>query len=230
MKLFHLFGAKAKEASSKTEEKQEAEMLMVYSGMRVEVATVKGRLLFVAKLEDLEGDRAELHQYSESEGFQSEEPILVKIRGYNEHEKKAVYIDGTITPKPQHIWLLEGLTVTGMENDRAFFRLGTNLDATATKFSGLEMGERTCKLLNISVGGACIGSERRYHKGDRFLLKVKLLEDRPVSAMFCEVLRVTETRHGKFEYGCKFLELTEEDQEKIIQSIFEVQRQKRSRY
>ena len=124
---------------------------------------------------------------------------------------------------------MEELTISKVGNDRAFFRLETNLDATATMFSGLELGEKPCRLLNISVGGASIRSECRYHQGDKFLLKVKLLEDRPVSAIFSQVVRIIEKEGGKFEYGCQFLELTEEDQEKITQNIFAVQRQKRSR-
>ena len=41
------------------------------------------------------------------------------------------------------------------------------------------------------------------------------------------VLRVIEKDGQKFEYGCQFLELSEEDQKQIIQNIFAVQRQKR---
>ena len=96
-------------------------------------------------------------------------------------------------------------------------------------FSGLAMGEKPCKMLNISVGGACISSEHKYYAGDKFLLKVKLMEDRPESAMFCQVLRVTEKEDDKFEYGCQFLELTEADQDQITQNIFAVQLQKRGR-
>ena len=124
---------------------------------------------------------------------------------------------------------MEELTVVRVGNDRAFFRLETNLEATATTFSGLGMGERPCKLLNISVGGASISSEHRYHEGDKFLLKVRLLEDRPESAMFAQVVRVIEKDGGRFEYGCRFIELTEPDQERITQNIFAVQRQKRKR-
>ena len=47
--------------------------------------------------------------------------------------------------------------------------------------------------------------------------------------MFSQVMRVIEKDGGKFEYGCRFLELTEEDQEKITQNIFAAQRQKRGR-
>lgn len=226
MNLLKLFGKRAEEPAKEEEPEEE---LDVYSGMRVEVTDADGRMLFVAKLLGLRGSQAELHQYSESDLSQGEEPLPVKIRGYSDRKRKAVYMEGAITPMPQHKWSVTELRVCKVENDRAFFRLETNLDATATMFSGLAMGEKPCKLLNISVGGARIASEFKYHDGDKFLLKVRLMEDRPESAMFSQVMRVIEKDGGKFEYGCRFLELTEEDQEKITQNIFAAQRQKRGR-
>lgn len=226
MRLFHLFGKNAKEEAPKKEEAA-GEELELYAGMRVEVTTFGGRLLFVAKLLRIHGTSAELHQYSETEAPQDGEPIHVRIRGYSDHDRKAVYLEGVISPLPNKAWRVEELTLVKTGNDRAFFRLDTNLDATATTFSGLAAGERPCKLLNISVGGASIGSDHPYHAGDKFLLKVRLLEDRPVSAMFCQVLRIIEKENGQFTYGCQFLELTEEDQEKITQNIFAAQRKQR---
>ena len=209
MKLFELFGKRKKDVPPQKESMAGGEeSLDMYSGMRVEVTTLDGRLLFVAKLMELHGDQAELHQYSESAISDVEEPLPVKIRGYSDEERKE-------------------LKVCRIGNDRAFFRLTTNLDATATMFSGLAMGERPCKLLNISVGGASISSEHRYHEGDKFLLKVKLLEDRPESAMYSKVVRVIEKDGGAYEYGCRFLELTEADQEQITRNIFAAQRKKR---
>lgn len=228
MSLFDLFNRKAEaQPPQKSDEANEA--LDIYSGMRVEVTTDTGQILFVAKLLGLHGDKAELHQYSESEITKDVESIHVRIRGYSDYERKAVYMEGVITPGPRHIWQVEELTVLRVGNDRAFFRLDTNLDATATMFSGLGMGEKPCKLLNISVGGASVGSEYRYHEGDKFLLKVRLLEDRPESAMFTQIVRIIEEDDGKFEYGCRFIELTETDQDQITRNIFAAQRQKRGR-
>ena len=226
MRLLNLFGRKA-DASPPEVENDEDE-LEIYSGMRVEVTAFDGRMLFVAKLMGLHGDQAELHQYSEA-AISQEEPFPVRIRGYSDRDRKAVYMEGVIAPLPQNKWSVEDLKVCRIGNDRAFFRLDTNLDATATMFSGLAMGEKPCKLLNISIGGACIGSESRYHDGDKFLLKVRLLEERPESAMFAQIVRVIEKGDAGFEYGCRFLELTEADQEQITQNIFEAQRQKRRR-
>ena len=39
---------------------------------------------------------------------------------------------------------------------------------------------------------------------------------------------MTEKKDGEYEYGCRFLELTEEEEEKITRSIFTVQRQQRN--
>ncbi|MCI8285538.1 MAG: PilZ domain-containing protein [Firmicutes bacterium] len=229
MSLLNLFGKKSKDQLPQNKEATETTDIEIYSGMRVEVMTDKENLLFVAKLLGLRENKAELHQYSEMELPQQEEPLHVQIRGYNDRSQKAVYMEGVITPDSKNIWKVEELTVSRTGNDRAFFRLNTDLDATATTFSGLTMGEKPCKMLNISVGGARIRSEYKYHEGDQFLLKVKLMEDAPESAMYCQVLRIIEKNNQKFEYGCKFLELTEKDQEKILQNIFAVQLQKRGR-
>lgn len=227
MRLWHLFEKRAKGKSEERDEREGAEGAPIYSGMRVEVTTAEGQLLFVAKLMGLCGDKAELHQYSEMEIPEEQEAFCVNIRGYNDHNRKAVYMEGRIAPLPRHIWRVEGLTVTRVGNDRAFFRLSTNRNATATMFSGLEIGEKPCKMLNISAGGACILSKHCYHMGDKFLLKVQLMEDRPESAMFCQVLRIIEKDNALWEYGCRFLELSEETQDKIVQSIFAAERQKR---
>lgn len=230
MGLFDFFSKKAKERPSQEREETNGTVEPgIYSGMRVEVTTDAGQILFVAKLLGVHGDKAELHQYSEAEIAEDTEPIHARIRGYSDHDRKAIYMEGVISPGPNHIWGVEELAVVHIGNDRAFFRLETNLDATATMFSGLEIGEKPCKLLNISIGGAGVKSESRYHEGDKFLLKVRLLEDRPESAMYSQILRVIEKDDGKFEYGCRFLELSEDDQQQLTQNIFTVQRQKRSR-
>ena len=230
MSLFRLFGKTAKQQPSQAKETPSGEdEFELYSGMRVEVTAFDGRMLFVAKLMGVRGSKAELHQYSETDLSRDGDPLRVRIRGYADHEKKAIYMEGTITPEAESKWLVEELKVCRIGNDRAFFRLDTDLEATATMFSGLEIGEKACRLLNISIGGASIRSAYKYHEGDKFLLKVKLLADRPTSAMFSQIVRVIEKDDAQFEYGCKFLELTTEDEEKITQNIFAAQRQKRAR-
>lgn len=202
----------------KTSEK-DMRALEIYSGMRVIVETLNGNMLFVAKLQDPQKNTAELYQYSTSDDVPDIETaaIPVKLRGYNDRERKAVFMEGTISPTRKHIWQVEDLIITGIENERAFPRLNTDIAAAVTAADG--MNEKACMLLNISAGGANIESEDRYYKNDRFLLKANLAADRPVSVMYCEVVRVVEKADSRFEYGCRFLELTEADQEELAQTI-----------
>ena len=209
MGLFDLFRGLVQEKAEEPElpaPRQEEDELEIYSGMRVEVTTFDGQLLFVAKLIGPREGRAQLHQYSESFSHQGEEePVRVRIRGYHDHARKAVYMEGTISVLPERKWQVEELVVARIGNDRA------------------------CKLLNISVGGACIASAYPFQEGDKFLLKVKLLEDRDTSVMYCQVLRIINRGENKpTEFGCRFLELNESDEAKITQNIFAAQRQQRS--
>ena len=201
-----------------------------YSGMRVEVMTPEGQLLFAAKLMSPRGTSADLYQYSETTiPLGTDEPIPAQIRGYNDDERKAVHLEGIITAKPNHVWEVEGLRVSLLRNDRAFFRLSINLDAEFTPFGGGVGEELPCKLLNISVGGASIGTDYVFQTGDRLRLKVKLMEERDFSYLFCEVLRIIPREDGTTEYGCRFLNLSEADQDKITENIFAAQMKRRAR-
>lgn len=199
-----------------------------YAHMRVEVTALDGRLLFVAKLMYPRGTTAELHQYSESALPEDTEPVRARIRGYHDGMRKAVYMEGVVSPLPRHIWKVENLVVARVGNDRAFFRLDTNIDAQVTKFTGRNAGEKPCRLLNISVGGARIAAAQQYWEGDKLLLNARLFRDRESSIMYCQVLRAVEREDGTYEYGCQFLELTETDEGKITQNIFELQRKMRA--
>ena len=66
--------------------------------------------------------------------------------------------------------------------------------------------------------------------GDKFLLRAQLLPDRDPTVILCQVLRVIPREQGRTEYGCRFLELKEADEDKITQIIFDMQRKKRSSY
>lgn len=227
MRLFDSFKKKTgKDGSGNHKKTGDIKELELYSGMKVAVEDPEGKLLFIAKLQEPQRNTAKLYQYSEAdalreteaESFQEVYHMQVNLRGYNDCERKAVFMEGKITPKEKHIWQVENLLVTRVENERSFPRFTTDIDAVIISDSE-EEEINTCKLLNISIGGASIGSEQRYYKGDKFLLKVKLSENEQPFIVYCEVLRVMEKEVSKFEYGCRFVELTEASREQISQNI-----------
>lgn len=212
MSLFDLFRKKSEKNIKELE---------IYAGMQVIVKALDGKMLFFAKLQELQEHAAVLYEYSATDKFQNIAiaPIPVKIRGYSDWERKVIFMDGNMFPLQKHTWQIDNLTIAKIENERAFPRFRTDIAGTVTAANGIKKAERPCKILNISLGGACIESEYRYYKGDTFLLKAKLLEDRPLSVMYCEILRVVEKDASRFEYGCRFIELTEADQTELAQTI-----------
>lgn len=229
MALFGLFGKGSGKQASKAETPPEAE-LELYSGMQVEITGPDGEILFVARLLGIRENSAQLNQNSEAHLPQTEDgaPLPVQIRGYSDRDSKAVHLEGAITPRPNRVWLAENLKLIKTGNDRAFFRMDTNLNASVTPMGQADTSEELCRLLNISVGGARIGTDSDYQVGDRFLLRARLLPDREPTVILCQVLRIIPREQGKAEYGCRFLELNESDEDKITQIIFDMQRQKRA--
>lgn len=222
MKFLTIFKKRDGEYAAEKEKRvPDIKELEIYSGIRVVVETQKGQLLFIADLLDPNEGTATLCQCSDRGIIRDEEnvgetgQIEVRLRGYNRHKRKAVLMEGRIKPKDKHIWQVEDLTIIRVENERAFYRLDTDIDGIIDAEEGENSGERPCKLLNISEGGVSIRSEYRYHKGERFSLKVKLLEDGAEMRLYGEVLRVMEKNEANFEYGCQFLNLTKAGLEQI---------------
>ncbi|MCI9156208.1 MAG: PilZ domain-containing protein [Lawsonibacter sp.] len=223
------FGKSAKQKrAEESQRRAKEEDLELYSGMQVEVTSEDGRMFLTATLLDLRGDRAQLEPRSEGNLLAgTEEPVPVTLRGYSSLEGKAVVLEGTIRPNPNGLWEAEHLVLVKRGNDRAFFRVDTNIDAGVTPMGSFSSKEEPCKVLNISVGGIFVSSKLRHNVGDKFILQVKLLPELEPSLMFCQVLRILERRADYFEYGCQFLRLNSADEERILQIIFDLQRKRR---
>ncbi len=100
----YIWAAPTGQEQTDTEAGEPNEVDELYTGMRVEVTTFDGRMLFIAKLMCIRQDTAQLHEYIEStdpQPQQVEEALHVRIRGYSDYEKKAVYLEGYISPLPQ---------------------------------------------------------------------------------------------------------------------------------
>lgn len=224
MGFFDLFRKRGPDEG--TEVNPEAEKLKPYGGMQVEVTTLQGKELFIARLDNLQGTTAQLRQYSDADSSaEGESAGRIQIRGYSIEEEKAIYLEGSLLPKSERVWQVEDLKLLKKENDRAFFRVDTDLEASVRSVGKIEVKEGLCRLLNISVGGVCIRSAIQYHEKERLMLNVKWMEENDVSFLLCKVLRVSKKEDDQFEYGCCFLELEETDRQKVAQTVFKLQRE-----
>ena len=224
MGLFDLFQKTAKQTQeAAAAERARREDLEVYPGMRVEVTSDDGRMFLVAQLQGLRGDRVQLRPGAEGSLMTpSEDPVSVTLRGYSSKKGHAVVLKGMVRLTSGGVWQVERLALVKRGDDRVHIRVDTEAEGTACIAGGRE---EPCKLLNISLGGACVGLEFRHDVGDKFTLRVRPVPEGELLVLRCQFLRILERRHGYFEYGCKFLNLEAADEERILRNVFQRKKQ-----
>lgn len=229
MGLFGLFGKKAAKAEMPPIE-PDPPFLEDYAGIRAEVTDLEGQLLFTAKLLGLEEDHGDLHLLSGSSlPRELEEPLPVRLRGFSIRKSKAAYLEGIIRPsEDEGIWHVEKLALSKLENDRSYFRMDVAMDASLTPVGRPGAEEEPCKLVDLSVGGVRIASSRQHQVGDRLLLSVDLTPGKAPSTILCQILRVIGQEQD-YEYGCRFIELNDADEDRIVQIMFALQRKQSGR-
>lgn len=227
MGLFGLFG---KKAAKTPPTEPEGPFLEDYAGMQAEVTDLEGRLLFTAKLLGVEEDHGNLHLLSDaSVPGELKEPLPVRLRGYSIRKSKAAHMEGVMHPSAdEKIWRVEKLTLSKLENERAYFRMDVAIDAGLTAVGRPGAEEEPCKLVDLSVGGVRIASANQHQVGERLLLSVDLTPGKAPSTILCQILRVI-AQEGDYEYGCRFIELSDADEDRIVQVMFALQRRQSGR-
>lgn len=200
--------------------------LSEYAGMRIEVMNEDGEILFVGRADVTAGGMLELQPITVPRVSPDVKYVSVLMRGYEDSVKKAVHMEGGVSPRSNGRWLVEDITITGKDNDRAFFRQDTVIGGEVMPFKQAGVESQPCKLQNISAGGVCILVDAEYQLGDRLLLRSNLLEGWELTPLICVVRRITK-RKGGYEYGCEFADLTPATEDLIVKAIMEMQLKRR---
>ena len=237
--------------------KNELETLRSFSGMRVEVLGGQQVLFFVAALFVSSTGISELRQMSQlSPGFEyilanwaetvrrtaagksgkvdpDRTPIPVHLRGYDEEQNKAIHLSGGIYRLEGSAWRVEQLRHERSENDRAFYRQRTDSRGTAVMLGRVGQAGASvaypCDIVNISAGGVCIRTRIKYPLGALLQLRFELIPGQPIPPLRCQVLRVTPGQYTGFEYGCKFIDLSNSLEDTLAQAIIELQQRRLQR-
>ena len=218
--LFDFLGKSAKQRErERAEELAWSEDLEVYSGMQVEVSSDDGRMFLAAGLTDLRGDRAQLKPRMDGSLLtKGDGPIPVTIRGFSSRENRAVVMKGRVRLSPGGSWQVERLALVKKRDNRASVRIDVDLDGFLS-FEGLQ---EPCHVVNMSTGGVCVSTPVRHNVGEKLILWLTLPVESGTLTLPFQILRINERRHGYFEYGCKFLEMDGEQEDRLIRSIFEL--------
>ena len=153
----------------------------------------------------------------------------MRLRGYSIRKSKAAHLEGVIRPsEDERIWRAEKLALSKLENERAYFRMDVAMDASIAAVGRPGAEEEPCKLVDLSVGGVRIASPNQHQVGERLLLSVDLTPGKPPSTILCQILRVIGQERD-YEYGCRFIELNDADEDRIVQVMFALQRRQSGR-
>ena len=176
MGLLDLFSRGGSEKQTPKKESHE-ERLAPYHGIRMEVMSEEGNeLLFTARLVLVpEEGVVELYMLSDLVHPLEQEPVRVKLRGFEASQGLAVHMEGMITQETEVTWRVEDLEFLGKDNDRAFFRQATELRGEVTRTESDERETYQCTVRNISAGGVCFQSAEQFEVGETISLSAQLL-------------------------------------------------------
>ena len=151
------------------------------------------------------------------------ENAYVDASGNGEREIRRAPVKEEIVSEHDFFWRREEMKLVRVKNDRAFFRLETNLKAVIIPMERFGAGEVPARVVNISAGGMGIWTECRCGKGHRLLLKVRFTPKEEAWNLFCEIVRIEEKGVSGFVYGCRWIELGERERERLVESIERLQ-------
>lgn len=198
-------------------------------GLMAEVMTLENRLLFVGRIDSITDGIISIREINGGEL-----PMLicnrqVKLRFYRDRDN--IVLRAKVRGGNAQVIRVDQLESTFVQEQRAFFRQSVSVALNAMCIKRVDSDDPSiaashCQVLDISAGGILISCSEAYLLGERLLIsKVPLMTGAPPFSFNCVVRRVDEWENGVYRYGCQFLSLTTQEQERLLQAIFSIQRE-----
>lgn len=195
----------------------------LYSGMRVEVTTPENHLLFVGRLKIYGAGVLEVRCEPEGQAPQAMYKQPVKIRGFQKNAQ-AFSLNGTVCRSCENFWHIENLEFLQSRDHRDFFRQHAELKGLVIPNQRYrEQEQLPCVVQDISASGVRLTVKKEFKVGSVFLMDLTVVSEEAPFAFTCEVEWCNQRRRD-FEYGCRFQNLSEKEQERLLQAIFALQR------
>lgn len=210
---------------------EEKKLVKIDVGMRLEVLTEEKKMLFRGKVKAFDGVSS-IRLVDATGDFL---PIMMFgtpliLRGFQ--GGKAVAFCGTIGGTTEDVWKVDELKYLYSEEKREYFRQDIEIGGMVQRTKRADpdcapYGDEKvdCKLIDVSGGGVRIAcSKAVYFRGDQLTVSnVSFLPGSKPFSFVCIVRRVVDDGFQKL-YGCEFKEMNENEHDRLIQAIFQLQR------
>lgn len=200
--------------------------IRLHSGMSLEVLDDNGTHIFTGRLRVLDDDLLELRV---GEGIFLPPPVYnqpVKLRGVRE-SGESFTLNGSVVASGLHVWRIERWRPAPPRPDhRDAFRQNAGIEGQLRTPTGQLL---PCKVQNVSAVGAQILASKLFQLEAILHLETSLLPNDPPFSLDCQVKRIQVlSRRGSFSkrylYGCQFTNVPTREQERLLRSIFTLER------
>jgi len=197
--------------------------------MPVEVMTPANRRIFLGRIEKYDGKSVQIAERTGQEVPAVLYDSEIKLRCLTPDGKNVIVL-GRISGSSAQFWRLEQLTTQTMPEVRNYFRQQFTTEAVVMRAneSSSADGEGSnaipCSIRDISGGGVLLSCEKQYEKGDiLFLSDLVLIPGEKPFSCTCVVCRASPDAQPP-TYGCEFRGLGDLERDRLLRSIFTIQR------
>lgn len=214
-----------------------ANHLEIEVGMLLEVLTEDNDVLFRGRVTDFNGDSICIENNTGGSVPSVVYNTEYKLRGHLSDDRRVVY-HGTVCGSTKTMWKMDQLANWFTWEKREFFRQNISVEAVLTRIKRAEDGpaapmidedEYNCQLFDVSGGGVLLACDAMFEVGDQ--LRVSNAEILPGTQPFtfqCSVRRMEQAPYTNL-YGCQFLRMRPNEQDRLVRAIFMLQREEAKR-
>lgn len=206
----------------------EAQLINQHLGARCTVLSQENDFLFLGKLaqynkanqtlviENLGGQRALWSDISPNM------PVKLQINSRAEKDGLLLF-EGIVDNSTQDSIAIRLSLAISKKEGRNFFRQKVMRKGKIRRVNSLPV-DHPCVILDISVKGIAIQSDRPYGVGDVLSMeKQAFREDGPLHTLTFQVARTSPFPTGGNLFGCRFIDLFSDDEDALFRDIFALQ-------
>lgn len=206
----------------------DAPLIINHIGSRCTVVSQGNNFLFLGRLtnydpstrtleiENLGGDRAIWSDVSPNMA------IKLQVKS-NASKDEIILMEGIVDDSGKHSITVNIKSVVAKTESRNFFRQNVMRQAVVSAVNGVPTNHR-CLILNISATGIAIQSPNPYEIGDKLSMKCqRFCDDGPTHDVTFEVARISPIEKQENLFGCRFIDLPNDEEDKLFRDIFALQ-------
>ena len=146
--------------------------------------------------------------------------LFIKL---TQNKGELILIEGKVVKSMSLFLMIQAVQAVIKEEARDNYRQNIMRPAALSKVNE-EPREAPCTILNVSATGIALQSPGLFQIGDILELTRQRFRVRgPEHTVKCKVVRMRGLAEGGYFYGCQFVELTQEEENRLYQDMFALQ-------